>query len=96
MKREVTELKEKHCNTCAFFKQHYGLDGKKLFRLRCGHCMKATSHALSKGRKPDAPICDLYVPGEPDTSKFADREYLSKALLSYVLSLPLLPKIEDK
>ena len=89
-------MEEKHCNSCAFFKQHYGLDGKKLYRLHCGHCMKAKAHALSKGRKPYAHVCNLYVPGEPDTFQFADKEYLSKALLDYVLSLELLPNIEDK
>lgn len=89
-------MEKKRCDSCGFFKQHYGLDGKKLYRLHCGHCMKAKAHLLSKGRKPDAPVCDLYVPGEPDTSRFVDKEYLSKRLLDYVLNLPLLPPIEDE
>ena len=88
-------MEKKRCNSCAFFKQHYGLDGKKLYRLYCGHCIKAKAHALSKGRKPDALACAQYVPGEPDTSSFANKEYLSKTLLEYVLKLPLLPDIED-
>ncbi len=89
-------MEKKHCKTCAYFKQHYGLDDKKLFALYCGHCTKAKAHALSKGRKPDAPACDLYVPGTPDTSRFVDKEYLSKKLLEYVLELPLLPNLDEE
>ncbi len=57
--------------------------------------MKAKAYALSKGRKPDAPVCEQYAPAEPETDAFASKEYLSKALLKYVLELPLLPDIED-
>ena len=89
-------MEKNRCKTCAFFKQHYGLDDKKLYVLYCGHCTKAKAHALTKGRKPDAPACALYIPGEKDTSRFVDREFLSKALLAYVLALPLLPEIEQE
>ena len=89
-------MEEKHCNSCAFFKQHYGLDGKKLYRLYCGHCTKTNGRALTRNRKPDAPACERYEPAEPATEAFASKEYLSKALLDSVLSLELLPNIEDK
>ena len=89
-------MEVKHCNSCAFFRQHYGLDEKKLYRLYCGHCTKAKGRALTRHRKPDAPVCERYEPTEPVTDAFATKEYLSKALLNYVLSLALLPNIEDK
>ena len=79
------------CRGCQFFIQHYGLDEKKLFRLRCGHC----TLARTKRRNPDDPACGNFAPGIPDTEAFASQEYLTKALLQRLFSLPLLPEIKD-
>ena len=35
------------------------------------------------------------MPGKPDTDAFVTREYLNKALLHYVLTLPFLPEIQE-
>ena len=87
-------MEKTYCKSCIHYKQHYILDGKSIVRIYCGHCMKKKARAM--GRKPNAAICDQYIPCPPDEEAFASREYLSKALLEKVLSLPLLPKIEDK
>lgn len=88
-------MKDKTCNSCTYYRQHYILDGKKILRIYCGHCTLTIKKSLSRHKKPYAPICEAYVPSPPDTEAFASREYLSKALLDHVLSLPLLPNIED-
>ena len=79
------------CKNCEHFRQHYGMDKRKIFRLNCGHCVK---HPL-KRRQPDTKACDKFVLSQPDESAFASKEYLSKELLSYLLNLEILPKIED-
>ena len=38
-------------------------------------------------------VCENYTPTSPDETAFASKEYLSKALLEYVLKLELLPPI---
>ena len=79
------------CKNCAHFYQHYAFDNQQIFRIYCGHC--ALKHP--KNKKPDAPACASFVPAPPDENAFATKEYLSKELLQYLLSLELLPKIED-
>ena len=49
----------------------------------------------AKKKKPDAIACDGFTPALPDEDAFATKEYLSKELLQYLLSLELLPQIED-
>ncbi len=39
--------------------------------------------------------CELFAPGQDQEAAFASKEYLSKELLGYLLSLELLPKIEN-
>jgi len=46
-------------------------------------------------KKPDTPACNNYLPGPLQEDAFVSREYLSKELLNYVLTLELLPEIED-
>lgn len=93
---EVKEMEDKKSKTCAYFRQHYGLDGERLFSLYCGHCAKAKGQARKKGKKPDSTACEQYEQAPPATEAFVSREYLSKALLHYVLRLPLLPEIEQE
>ena len=79
------------CKDCVHFRQHYALDQRKIFRVYCGHCMQ---HKVKK-RKPDAIACEYFEIAPPDENSFATKEYLSKELLQYLLSLELLPQIED-
>ena len=79
------------CKNCQFFRQHYILDGKKLFRVYCGHC----TFQKPKRKLPDSKICDQFIPGADDTEAFASKEYITKELLQYLLKLELLPEITE-
>lgn len=79
------------CSSCVHFRQHYTFDNKKIFRVYCGHCM----NGKSKTKKPDAKACEQYVEREPDEAAIVSKEYLSHALLEYMMKLELLPEIED-
>lgn len=81
---------EKHCSDCEHYIQHYALNRKKLFQVYCGHCI----FGRAKQRRPDAKVCENFVPGVPQREAFATKEYLSKELLQYVLNLELLPEIQ--
>ena len=89
-------MEEKTCNSCAYYRQHYTLSETKLLRIYCGHCTLRKKTSLRRNRKPNAPICEAYIPHQPGTEAFVSQEYLSKTLLNYMLSLPLLPQIEDE
>ena len=86
-------MEKNFCRNCAHFHQHYGLDGKKLFRIFCGHC---TADSRIRKRQPDNLACDHFVPAPPSETSFVTKEYLSKALLEYMLQLDLLPAISDE
>ena len=79
------------CRNCTHYRQHYALDEKQFFRVYCGHCVQNTV----KRKKPDTVACEHFVPALPDETAFASKEYLSKALLQYLLNLEILPPIED-
>ena len=83
---------EEICRNCAFYLQHFTMDQGRIFRVYCGHC----TQRRYKRRLPDAKICDQFRPGSAPEDAFASKEYLSKALLQYVLSLELLPEIEEQ
>ena len=82
---------ENTCNSCKYFQQHYTFNRRKLFRVHCGHC----TFLKAKRKLPNARICENYHHSEPDVSAFVSKEYLNKELLRYLLSLELLPEIED-
>ena len=82
----------KQCKNCQHFMQHLALNNRRLFRVYCGHCTRDRP----KHKKPDAKACANFVHGFPQEDAFASKEYLSKELLNYMLSLDLLPKIEDE
>lgn len=79
------------CRTCAHYYQHYALNERRFYRVYCGHC------PMKKSRKvtPDTKACEQYEFSPPDEAAFVTKEYLSKALLDYILHLELLPKIEE-
>ena len=79
------------CKTCAYYRQHYTLDHRKIFRIHCGHC----TYQKAKTKRPDAKACENYLLSESAENAFATKEYLSKALLEYMLNLELLPEIYE-
>ena len=84
-------MDEKECKSCEYYRQHYTFDQRKIFRVYCGHC----TFDRPRRKKPDTPACNNYLPSPPQKDAFVSKEYLSKELLNYVLSLELLPEIED-
>ena len=77
------------CRSCVHYRQHYALDQHRFFQVYCGHCTRLRI----KARRPDAKICENYVQTESDEKAFVTKEYLSKALLDYMLKLDLLPQL---
>lgn len=84
-------MKETQCQNCQYYLQHYTINNRKIFRVYCGHC---TFHR-PKTRKPDAAACENFIPGSPQEETFADKEYLSKELIQYMIRLELLPEIKE-
>ena len=84
-------MNKETCCSCEHFRQHYGLDDSRLYRLSCGHCTRA----VGKRKRPEDKACPKYAPGRDVTHSFVAQGYLTKVLLHYVLSLPLLPEIGE-
>ena len=80
------------CRQCKYYRQHYTLDDRRIFRVYCGHCI----FSRAKRKLPDAKACENFIEGMADEAAFAQKEYLSKELLQYLLHLELLPPIEDR
>ena len=85
-------MSDQHCADCRYYLRHYTFDKRKIFRVCCGHC----TFTHPKRKRPDAAACENYAPGLAPETAFVSKEYLSKELLQYVLSLQLLPEIEEK
>lgn len=79
------------CETCEYFRQHYALDKKKIFRVCCGHCTFARPVKKTQYTK----ACANYRQGKKDEDSFPSKEYLSKELLQYMMKLELLPEIQQ-
>lgn len=71
--------------------QHYTLCDNKLIQVYCGHC----TYKTPKIKLPDRKACEHFEQGVKDTEYFATKEYLSKKLLDKVLTMELLPEIEE-
>ena len=84
-------MAQKTCSTCVYYRQHYVFDQRKIFRIYCGHC----TYQKPKIKRPDSKICEKCMQSAPDKEAFVTKEYLSKALLEYMLKLDLLPEIQD-
>lgn len=84
-------MQKELCSACKYFLQHYTFDGKRIFRIHCGHC---TFDRIQR-KQPDAKACPHFSPGSPPENAFVSKEYLSKELLQYMLELELLPEIEE-
>lgn len=79
------------CRSCAYFRQHYTFDKRRIFRVCCGHC----TFANPSRKKPDAKSCEHFTPAESAEDAFVSKEFLSKELLDYMLRMELLPEILD-
>lgn len=84
-------MSENTCKSCACFRQHYAFDKRQIFRIYCGHC----TFPRVRRKFPDSNACENFILADPDDCAFATKEYLSKELLQYLLSLELLPEIRD-
>ena len=84
-------MNDKTCQTCLHFHQHYTLKCGKLLRVFYGHCVFPTA----KPKRPFSKACENYIYCLPDEDAYADKKYLTKEMLKYLLSLELLPQIED-
>ena len=84
-------MNEVQCAQCESYIQHYILRNGKLYRIFCGHCLRFPA----KRKRPYAPACEHFVPGEADTNSYVGKEFLTKKLLERVLNMELLPNIED-
>ena len=80
------------CKSCTFFRQYYTFDNCKIRQVYCGHC----TFSRPKAKRPDAQICENYAPNNSYKDIFVAKEYLTKRLLDYVLSLELLPDIDKE
>ena len=89
-------MQEKTCCSCAYYRQHYILNERKILRIYCGHCTDITRKPYrTKTKRPDTKACENYIETESDTNHFVSKEYLSKALLDYITKLDLLPEIQN-
>lgn len=79
------------CKNCQFYLQHYGLDKRQFYRVYCGHC----TFSGVRRKLPDTDGCEHFLPAPDDAAPFVTKEYLSKALLAYMLDLDLLPELKD-
>lgn len=85
-------MEQKVCKDCEYYRQHYTFDKQKIFRVYCGHC----TCMRPKTKRPLSKSCENFVQRDPDKEPFASKEYLSKALLEYMMKLDLLPEIYDR
>lgn len=80
------------CKNCKHFRQHYGLDERRLFRVYCGHCVLSRTTK----KRPDSPGCAQFEPGPDPADAFVSKAYLSRELLQYVLNMELLPEVGEE
>lgn len=81
-------MSDKKCENCQHFMQHYGLCKGTLFKVYCGHC----TFTSPRKKLPDAAPCEHFLPGSGAEEELVTKEYLTKELLQYVLSLELFPE----
>ena len=79
------------CKNCEYFRQHYSLDKRKIFRVFCGHCV----FGRVKRKRPYDPVCENFASRESQEDPFVSKEYLSKELLEYMMGLDLFPGVEE-
>lgn len=85
-------MENQTCRNCKHFRQHYGLDGERIFRLHCGHCV----YPHLKNRKPYQKACADFTQGENKEKEFVSKAYLSHSLFEWIRQLELLPEIQEE
>jgi len=85
-------MSEQHCCDCRYFLQHYILEKGKFMRVYCGHC----TYLKVRRKKPGTVACESFVLGASQEEEFVSKEYLTKELLHYMLSLELLPEVDSE
>ena len=85
-------MENQTCQNCEHFRQHYGVDGTRIFRLYCGHCVLPRI----KNKKPDHIACGQFVQKENREQDFVSKAYLSKTLLDWIRQLELFPEIQEE
>ena len=84
-------MEENHCQDCRYYIRHYTLVESRMIQVHCGHCTWRTP----KTKRPDRTACEHFERGIHDFEQFVSKEYLSKKLLDKVISMELLPEIEE-
>jgi len=84
-------MEQSKCKHCQYYIQHYALRHGRLIQVYCGHCTWKTP----KTKRPDRKACEHFEEGEKDSEQFVSKEFLSKRLLEKVLSMELLPEIDE-
>ena len=83
-------MEDNICKNCEYFRQHYSLDSKKIFRVFCGHCV----FGRPKTKRPFN-SCENFILKVSKEDAFVSKEYLSKELLRYMMDLELFPGVEE-
>jgi len=84
-------MKNLTCGDCKYFRQHYIFNGERLSRVHCGHCV----HPRLKHRTPSTPSCPNFEQRMVGVEQFITKDFITKELLEYVLSLDLPPEITE-
>ena len=84
-------MNEPTCKNCQNYIQHYSAKGGKFAEVYCGHCRKA--HL--KRKRPDASICEHFLPGSGEADIPVTKDYLARKTLEYFLSMGLLSDLLD-
>ena len=84
-------MEENYCKDCRHYIQHYAFVESRMIQVYCGHCTRKTP----KTKRPDRKACEHFERGVKDIEQFVSKEYLSKKLLDKILSMELLPEIEE-
>lgn len=84
-------MDKKTCHNCDHYFQHYTISNGRFCRVYCGHC----TNGRLKAKRPDTPACQHFSLRTHQEDEFVSKEYLTKKLLEYILSLELLPDITD-
>ena len=82
---------EKNCENCHYYIQHYALIENRMIQVYCGHCTWKTP----KAKRLDRKAYEHFQQGKKDIEHFVSKEYLCKKLLDKVISMELLPEIEE-
>ena len=81
-------MNHKTCQDCQHYLRHYTIIDGKLKAVFCGHCRKFAKKKIL----PDRMVCDCFEPGIPIKKEMVSKQYLTKELLSYLLSMELFPE----